>query len=265
MREWQQSLAMAVTDAVTALYPRRKPGRAVLEACRIISHRGEHDNVTVVENTLPAYARARNAGVWGIEADIRWTRDLVPVICHDPDGRRLFGCNERVAELDFSALRQRMPDVPSLAELIEEFGGNTHLMLELKREQLPDPSRQKAILRETLSCLRPQQDFHMLALDPDLFSSVDFLPPATLLPVAETRVSRLSQISLERGYRGLSGHYLLLGEKTRRRHEAAGQRIGTGFVGSRNCLYRELNRGVTWIFSNDAAKMQRIVDECLGR
>jgi glycerophosphoryl diester phosphodiesterase len=168
-----------------------------------------------------------------------------------------------VADLDFSALRRLMPEIPSLAELIEEFGGNTHLMLELKYEHLPDPSRQSVILREILSSLQPQQDFHMLALDPDLFYMVDFLPPSTLLPVAEESVAHLSQISLERGYRGLSGHYMLLGEETRRRHEAAGQRIGTGFISSRNCLFRELNRGVTWIFSNHAVKMQRIVDECL--
>ena len=59
--------------------------------CKIISHRGEHDNVQVLENTLQAFARARESGVWGVECDIRWTADQVPVIHHDPGGSRLFG------------------------------------------------------------------------------------------------------------------------------------------------------------------------------
>ena len=36
--------------------------------------------------------------------------------------------------------------------------------------------------------------------------------------------------------------------------------VATGFVKSRNCLYREMNRGMAWIFSNDAVAMQRLLD-----
>ena len=32
----------------------------------------------------------------------------------------------------------------------------------------------------------------------------------------------------------------------------------TGFISSKNCLFRELNRSVDWIFSNDAVKIQKI-------
>ena len=37
----------------------------VLDSCRLISHRGEHDNQSVFENTLPALQQAMDAGVWG--------------------------------------------------------------------------------------------------------------------------------------------------------------------------------------------------------
>ena len=97
-----------------------------------------------------------------------------------------------------------------------------------------------------------------------MFELVDFLPPAALFPVAETNVRAMSELSLERGYCGIGGHYLLLGERLRRRHAAFGQRLGTGFPASRNCLFREINRGIEWVFSNDAVELQGIIDECLA-
>jgi glycerophosphoryl diester phosphodiesterase len=63
------------------------------------------------------------------------------------------------------------------------------------------------------------------------------------------------------GIGGIAGHYLLLNDRIKQRHIQAGQKIGTGFIRSRNCLYREMNRGVEWIFSNEAVSMQQIVDK----
>ena len=132
MRDILQALAMTLTDLVMSAYPRRVPTQVALANCRIISHRGEHDNRAVMENTLQAFSDARSAGVWGIECDVRWTADDVPVICHDPDAQRVFGETVTVADVPFEELRARLPQIPSLEELVCEFGGNTHLMLELK-------------------------------------------------------------------------------------------------------------------------------------
>ena len=157
-----------------------------------------------------------------------------------------------------------LPAVPSLAELVKEFGGNTHLMLEIKDEPYPEPARQQAILESTLQGLAPIQDYHFLALDPALFRHVAFAPSDCCLPVAEFNVAALSKCSLDSGYGGLTGHYLLLTNALKRRHEAAGQRIGTGHIGSRNALFREINRGVEWIFSNDAVAMQQLLRSPTG-
>lgn len=264
MGEMLQQAAMASADWLMAIIPRKVPERSALEHCKVISHRGEHDNVQVFENTLPAFDKARKSGVWGIECDIRWTADLVPVICHDRDGARVFGDPAVIAELSFSQLRSRLPLVPSLEELIERYGGNTHLMLELKEDALPQREASKTRLQSLLGRLEPGRDFHILALDPALFTLVDFLPREVCFPVAELNVGRLSRAGLESGYGGITGHFLLLNDRLKKRHEAAGQRIGTGFVSSRNCLFRELNRGVEWIFSNDAVKIQVIRDCYLG-
>lgn len=263
MRELLQHALMGLVDTATALIPQPLPDRDALESCRLVSHRGEHDNRQVFENTLAAFTAAREAGVWGIECDIRWTADLVPVVAHDPDGRRVFGDTGVLSELSFAELRARTPLVPSLEELVREFGGDRHLMLEIKAESYPQPDHQKAILAGLISALEPARDYHFLALDPALFRHVDFAPPACLLPVAEFNVHSLSHASLAAGYAGLAGHYLLLGNALKRRHEARGQHIGTGHIGSRNALFRELNRGVEWIFSNDAVAMQRLLDRLM--
>ena len=77
MRDLLQSVAMKVTDGLAAVIPQPVPEQRALRSCKIISHRGEHDNVLVFENTLAAFEQARANGVWGVECDIRWTADLV--------------------------------------------------------------------------------------------------------------------------------------------------------------------------------------------
>ena len=97
-----------------------------------------------------------------------------------------------------------------------------------------------------------------------MFDKVDFVPRKFCFPVSELNVSSLSRAAIEAQCGGLNGHFLLLTDKFRKRHESVGQRVGTGFIASRNGLFRELNRGIEWIFSNDAVKIQKIRDDCLG-
>ncbi len=263
-------IAMSVVDSIMAVIPRAEPGRAALERCRLISHRGEHDNVDVMENTLVAFEAAQRGGVWGLECDIRWTCDLVPVICHDATPGRVFGvdtllADTPIAEVSFNELRRRASQIPSLREVVEQFGGKMHLMLELKHESWPDAAAQADILRHELAPLLPGENYHLLSLDPEMFARVPFVLPRYCLPVAEVNVGVLSRYALAQGCAGLGGHYLLLNNRLRSRHSEQGQRLGTGFPRSRNCLYRELNRGIEWVFSNDAVALQRIVDEALAR
>lgn len=256
-----RSMSMTIVDAWMAMMPRRRPDRSALKLCKIVSHRGEHNRKDVPENSMRAFEIARAAGVWGIEADIRWTSDLVPVIIHDPDTKRVFAKDITIGNVAFDLLRKELPGVPSLAELVEEFGGNTHLMLELKEEVFPQIERQRQILQRCLSGLKPGQDFHMLALDPALFETFDIQPRNCCLPVAEENFRTLSELTLSSGYGGLTGHFILLNEEIRQRHERAGQQLGTGFIRSRNCGYREIDRGIEWIFSNDAVRLQRAIDK----
>ncbi len=250
----------ALTDTVCAFWPRSPSSADRLAHCRLIAHRGVHDNRTTVENTLTAFEKAEAAGVWGIELDVRWTSDLTPVVFHDPDLRRIYGVDQRLDLFTRAELEARFPDIPTLSTVVERFGGQMHLMIELKRGSFPDIRRQRGILKEILGRFEPGRDFHLLALAPDTLVSFAVAPPEALVAVAYYWSGRHSQWVLRNGWGGLCAHYLMMPEATVRKHHRRGQCVGTGYAMSRNCLFRELNRGIDWIFTNQAAELQSILN-----
>lgn len=247
-----------VVNHAVGRWPHPRPPARRLRTCRLISHRGEHDNRTCFENTLEAFDAASTAGVWGLELDVRWTRDLIPVVIHDADTQRLFAKHLSVGRITLDTLRRRLPLIPTLAEVINRYGGRQHLMIEIKTEPYPRPGLQSRRMQTLLEGLCPGQEFHLIALQPAMFAYFDFLPRRAFVPIAQVRIDRVSRLALKRGWKGLAGHYLWATDGILTRHHRAGQRIGTGFADSRRCLYREVNRGVDWIFSNRAVDMQTI-------
>ena len=252
LRFQTEKFIQLLIDGVYASLPQAEPGIEAVRNCKIVSHRGEHGGKGVKENTLGAFDRVLQRGIWGIEFDIRWTKDLHPVVIHDPDCRRVFGKRITVNQVPLAELQSRIPQIPTLAQVIERYGGKIHLMAEIKQEPFPDIRYQRDCLRKLFSALAPVKDFHLLALDIDVFQLVNFVPKKTLLPVAVYNAGKLSEIALRENYAGVSGQYLLLNHKLVRRHGEVDQKTGTGFVRSRQCFYRELNRNVTWVFTNHA-------------
>jgi len=250
----------SIIDGFYALWPQRFPGLEQLGACKIVSHRGEFDNRSVFENTLPAFEKAYAAGVWGIEFDIRWTKDLQPVVIHDADLNRVFGKNITVADVELEALKHACPEIPALAEVVGQFGEKLHMMVEIKAEPYPNPVWQNRILKECFSGTEPQTDFHLMSLTPEMFDLITFVPASTFIPIALWELKRFSSLALKKKMGGVAGHYFLLNNALMAKHHAKGQRIGTGYPASKNCLYREINRGVEWIFSNDAGRLQQIIN-----
>jgi glycerophosphoryl diester phosphodiesterase len=253
-----ERILLVVVDLWFRLIPRRRPSRQALADCKIISHRGEHDNRRIFENTMAAFSRAAEAGCWGLEFDVRWTRDLQPVVVHDDNLRRVFGIDLVVAEVDLRELQQCCPQIPTLAQVVERFGGRQHLMVELKHDRLGAHASRGARLREIFSAFEPGRDFHFLALQIAQFGMVEFCGRRACLPVAEFNIAELSQLALAEGYAGVCAHYLLLGANLIQRHHHRQQKLGTGFAASRFCLYREINRGVDWIFTNHAVWLESI-------
>jgi glycerophosphoryl diester phosphodiesterase len=243
-------------DLIYSRMPQPEPGSETLKTCRLVSHRGEHDNIRVFENTCAAFDSALKAGVWGIEFDVRWTRDLHPVVFHDPDCQRLFKSRTPILGLTLKELRETFSLIPTLEEVIQRYGKKMHLMAEIKEEEWPDRAYQNQVLRTLFSSLAPCEDFHLLALDPALFDRIDFVSSHAFLPVAEANIRQLSAWALKHDCAGLAGHYVLLTRTMLERHRERGHKVATGFIASKNSLYRELNRGVDWIFTNSAVSLQ---------
>lgn len=251
---------LSTVDFCYSVPPQPVPSKTKLAQSKIVSHRGEHDNRTVMENTFAAFDPLVERGVWGLECDIRWTADFVPVVFHDEHMGRLFGRGDKLGLLTAKQLRKHYPRVPFLEELLRRYEGKIHFMLELKEEHYGRASFQSQVLQQLFSGFSPARDFHFISLQPKMFQYVDFLPRQSLLTVAEENVGEISQQTMENGLGGITGHFLLLNQKLHRSHLAKGQRMGTGFIKSKSCFYRELNRGVEWIFSNHALKLQSFVD-----
>jgi glycerophosphoryl diester phosphodiesterase len=255
---------MGLVNLCFMLIPRRRPSRQALADCKIISHRGEHDNRRVFENTMAAFSRAAEAGCWGLELDVRWTRDSQPVVVHDDNLQRVFGLDVEVAQVDLQELQQCCPQVPTLAQVVERFGGQQHLMVELKRDRPGDCEARARRLREIFCTLEPARDYHFLALQITQFELAEFCGRRACLPVAGFNIGELSRVALEQGYAGICAHYLLLGAKLIQRHHQRQQKLGTGFAASRYGLYREINRGVDWIFTNHAVRLESIRRQYAG-
>ena len=260
---WLEARFHQIVDLVCEKMPQSFPDKEKLKQCKIISHRGEHDNNMVFENTIPAFDRVCEAGVWGIEFDIRWTRDLQPVVFHDRDLQRVFKSDTKINKVTLNELKTHCKLIPTLSEVIQKFGKKMHLMVEIKKEAYPNPEYQNKVLRDLFHQLTPQIDFHFIALKPEMFMFIDFVPSSTFVPSARLNVKPLSDLALMKRYGGIAGHYRLISDSLLKKHHTQNQCIGTGYIRSKNCLFRELNRGVEWIFSNHAIKLQSLCNALL--
>ncbi|MFO8083306.1 MAG: glycerophosphodiester phosphodiesterase family protein [Desulfobacterales bacterium] len=252
-------------DRLFEIWPCPIPTKHKLKQGKIVPHRGIYDNQRVLENTLKAFEGVKRLGLWGVEFDLRWTKDLVPLAFHDKTLHRLFGLPVDVSQQTFSEIRSRFPIIPTLKEVVNRFGKDLHLMVEIKKENYSDVIYQNKVLKDIFKKLHPRKDFHLLSLNPDMFELISFVSKNACLPIATKNVGAYSHLALRRGYGGVNGHYLLVNNSTIVKHHKRNQKVGTGFVESANCLFRELNRGVDWVFTKDAVKLQSQIAKIMDR
>lgn len=99
------------------------------------AHRGLHD-IKIPENSLIAFKKAADAG-YGIELDVRLTKDGKPIVFHDDNVYRMTGVKARVKNLTLSQIKELRLNgteerIPELKEVLQLVDGRVPILFELK-------------------------------------------------------------------------------------------------------------------------------------
>lgn len=180
---------------------------------RIIAHRGASE--THPENTVAAFDQALVEGCDGIELDLQLSRDGIPMVYHDRTLAKVGGGGHGVADLDASEIgaldaggwlhsRHRGQRVPTLRLVLDRYGPETSLLLELKvRPEDKLAGRHIALAQAMVAQLGKRRPPAVMALcfDLDTLDAVSALDPecATVLNLkAPGRMTRALNRSLAR-------------------------------------------------------------------
>jgi glycerophosphoryl diester phosphodiesterase len=245
-------------DLASELIPASIVTKKQLENIKIVAHRGWH-NSEIQENTIEAFDKCVESNLFAIEFDVRWTKDLVPVIHHDESAYRVFDIDVKIKSLDFLKLRELIPDIPTLEEVITRYKNKIHMFIELKDKDYPNIDEQKLTLFNILKAVNPKEDFHFLSLSEDQFDLFDNFDNDCKVFVSETNINEISPIALAKNYAGITGHYLLTTDNIVSLHRAQSQKVGTGFLKNKTPLFRELNREIDWIFTDQPWQLLNII------
>jgi glycerophosphoryl diester phosphodiesterase len=242
-------ILQSVVDLFFYLWPYPKLDQEKIKSLNIVAHRGWH-NEDIRENSMESFDYALKNGVWGVEFDIRWTIDNIPVVAHDADGVRLWDNPLKIAETTFLELRKQIPDIASFEEVVSHFGQKLHFFIELKEVSFENKDIYKKKLTEILTPLKVGEDFHFLALSLATVLALNMFDLKYYFLVAETNTKQMSDEALLHNLGGISGHFLLCSQSYIKQHHLKGQKVGTGFVRTQNCLSREFHRGADYYFTN---------------
>jgi len=101
------------------------------------AHRGFHGE-GAEENSLTAYERAIERG-YGIEIDIRFSKDGELVVFHDATLKRVCGVDKKVSDLTVAELKELKlgnteDTIPTFSELLRFIDGRAPLLIEIKQD-----------------------------------------------------------------------------------------------------------------------------------
>lgn len=249
--------AMTAADWIGRYYWRHfRPKRSsshIVSSVKIVAHRGAWKRSGLIENTLPAFQAAVDAGCWGVEFDVRALKDGTLVVHHDDSLIRTFGRELRLSQISLSHLRHEAPLVPTLNEVIQTFGGQTHLMIELKGALTDWGPTSFMQLRTQLNELTCGRDFHLMSLDVEFLRHLTAQIPEYrmgIVGIATTDLQSVAAAVQREKWAALTAHWLLLSRNTINILHQNHQLCGTGYSDSKEVFLRECTRDIDWIFTN---------------
>ena len=122
----------------------------------LYAHRGLFDNETQYpENSLSAFKRALDEG-YGIETDVRLTKDGIPVLHHDATLMRSCGAEGNIHDYTYKELQQfrlfkSEQKIPRLSDFLALVQGRMPLIIEYKLEPNEKPDAMCTVVNPLLA------------------------------------------------------------------------------------------------------------------
>lgn len=104
---------------------------------RYYAHRGLFDNKNnAPENSITAFKLAMDNG-YGIELDVRLTKDKIPVVFHDATLKRVSNINKNISDLSYDEIKSinlfgSDEGIPLFTDVLKLINGNVPIIIELK-------------------------------------------------------------------------------------------------------------------------------------
>lgn len=110
-----------------------------------IAHRGWHRDH--IENTLAAFEAAYSLGCDMVEFDVQLSKDGIPFIFHDDDGKRLADFDTQLCAMTWMEITALQNWIPSLEQFLSQFG-HRDFYLEIK---IPESKKNVTEYYQTLA------------------------------------------------------------------------------------------------------------------
>ena len=257
------------------------PRRQVPASPLIVAHRGDSSHAP--ENTMAAFRTAIEAGIEGVEFDVRLSKDGVPVVIHDATLARTTGINGRVADVTADRLlhldagswfnashpaksRQEFAaeGVPSLRSVLEIFANLPGpIYIELKCETEDEVTSLVDAAGEVIAASGLQEKIIVgsfrLGVLPYMRTVLPGVQTAALFAPKIMRLLRkekyLIDIAREFGADHLSIHKSLVSRKLARKAEKYGMPVTVWTVNASRWIPRAMKHGLYAVITNNPSAL----------
>ena len=105
------------------------------------AHKGLHTDDHTDENSMGAFANAIESG-YAIELDLRYTKDMIPMVCHDNDLFEEVGKRVKLSEITYDEAKaltyvKSGEQIASFEEVLAYVDGRVPLLVEIKAYHIP--------------------------------------------------------------------------------------------------------------------------------
>ena len=224
---------------------------------KIIAHRGAVSKKNP-ENTIASFQQAVELKVDGIELDLHLSRDEHIVIQHDHNLKRIFGSHHAINDLPLLQLKEKAPELPTLAELLAFVPPKLLLFLEIKKQT--DPSLDRKLANQLINQLdRSERPVFIISLHPELLLNFPVSTHYKRIPIFPRFSEPQIQWTLDNKMDGIFGYYWFYSADLVNLAKSKDLMTGCGMINGVNLGKRFISRGFDILFTDRADRLMPLV------